>query len=246
MTSAGAPREDAQVQPTRAGQGDLSPFLPVDRAVSDLLDIVVEVAADAIPALSGVSLSLLVGSASEFETTNASSALIRTIDESQYAADSGPCIEAIRTRTEVKATIPASAWPEFSVAAEQASIRSVWSLPLAVQDRVPGALNLYSSVDALWDTSSAEPARLLARHAAAVLHNGMALAHSEHVNLTLRKALETRTVIGQAQGVLMARQAITSDEAFDILRRASQRTNRKLRDVAAEIVEGVSHGGHHQ
>lgn len=46
--------------------------------------------------------------------------------------------------------------------------------------------------------------------------------------------------MGPAQGVLMARQSISPGEAFDVLRRASQRTNRKLRDVAAEIVEGVS------
>ncbi len=51
----------------------------------------------------------------------------------------------------------------------------------------------------------------------------------------LRQALETRDVIGQAKGILMASEGTTADEAFDILRRASQRLNVKVRDVAAQI-----------
>lgn len=56
----------------------------------------------------------------------------------------------------------------------------------------------------------------------------------------LTQALESRDVIGQAKGILMARERCTSDEAFDILRRASQRMNTKLRDVAEQIVRSVS------
>ncbi len=55
----------------------------------------------------------------------------------------------------------------------------------------------------------------------------------------LRTALESRDVIGQAKGILMARQGISADEAFDLLRRASQRSNVKLRDVAAQVVAGA-------
>lgn len=221
---------------------DLSVLLLSDHGVTDLLNTIVQVAAGTLPAFAGVSVSLLKPDALRFETTNASSEQIRSVDESQYAADSGPCIDAIRTGEEIRAPLPSPAWPEFSEAAERASIRSVWSLPLTVQERVTAALNLYSTMEAPWEGSSAGPARLLARQAAAVLDHGLTLARSEHVNVTLRRALETRTVIGQAQGVLMARQGISSDDAFDILRRASQRTNRKLRDVAAEIVAGVSQG----
>lgn len=55
----------------------------------------------------------------------------------------------------------------------------------------------------------------------------------------LEKALETRDIIGQAKGILMARQRIDADAAFDVLRLASQRTNKKLRDVASELVANV-------
>lgn len=242
----GNPRQEGARErsaPERAD--DLSVLLTTDHSVAELLGTIVEVAAGALDPFSGVSVTLLTDGDRHYETTNASSDQIRTVDESQYASDSGPCIEAIRTGGEVKSVIPSPSWPDFSQVAEQARIRSVWSLPLTVQERVTAALNLYSDTDAPWESSSAGPARLLARQAAAVLDKGVVLARSEHANVTLRRALETRTVIGQAQGVLMARQSIGPDEAFDILRRASQRTNRKLRDVATEIVAGVSQGRHH-
>lgn len=53
----------------------------------------------------------------------------------------------------------------------------------------------------------------------------------------LESAVENRDVIGQAKGILMARNGISEDDAFDILRRASQRLNLKLREIA----EGVAH-----
>jgi AmiR/NasT family two-component response regulator len=52
----------------------------------------------------------------------------------------------------------------------------------------------------------------------------------------LAAALESRGVIEQAKGILMATQGCGPDEAFDILRRASQRQNRKLRLIAENIV----------
>jgi AmiR/NasT family two-component response regulator len=53
--------------------------------------------------------------------------------------------------------------------------------------------------------------------------------------MELQKAIETRDVIGQAKGILMERDRLTADEAFDVLSRASQRLNRKLRDIADEL-----------
>jgi hypothetical protein len=241
VTARAAPEASGEQEVPPPRLDDLTALLLGDRAIVELLDTVMEVGAGALPSVRGVSISMVRDGDPGFETTNASSARIRRLDESQYTVSSGPCIEAIRSHSEVRATIPAPAWPEFSTAAEGVSVRAVWSMPLWVEQRVAGAINLYWNGDSPWDGPAAEPARLLARQATAVLGRGAALARSEHANVTLRRALETRTVIGQAQGVLMARQQISPDEAFDILRRASQRTNRKLRDVAAEIVAAVSH-----
>lgn len=77
---------------------------------------------------------------------------------------------------------------------------------------------------------------MFADHAAVVLSNAMSFAASEETNRQLQTALETARTIGRAQGVLMARQNCCADDAFDMLRRASQRSNRKLREIAQEII----------
>ena len=53
----------------------------------------------------------------------------------------------------------------------------------------------------------------------------------------LQQALLSRDVIGQAKGILMERLKITPEDAFDVLRHASQHLNVKLRELAREITE---------
>jgi AmiR/NasT family two-component response regulator len=64
-----------------------------------------------------------------------------------------------------------------------------------------------------------------------VVANAAAFAASELINENLMRALESRQIIGQAIGILVGRQNCSSEDAFDMLRRASQRSNRKLREV---------------
>jgi hypothetical protein len=220
---------------------DLGFLLLTERSVDDLMDTVVGVALSTGPEISAASVSLRTRSVKQFKTISASSPEVKEVDEVQYRTGSGPCVQAIDLGQEVRAVLPNPDWPDFSEAAGEIDMRSVWSLPLPVGEDVLGALNLYSTGDRPWVPGSSTMG-LLARQAGVLLSNALTLSRSEQLNVTLRRALETRTGIGQAQGVLMARQGITADEAFDILRRASQRTNRKLRDVATDIVSGVVHG----
>jgi AmiR/NasT family two-component response regulator len=79
--------------------------------------------------------------------------------------------------------------------------------------------------------------RPLVDESSLVVANAVAFARHELVAAHLKDALESRDLIGQAKGVLMARRAISSEKAFAVLRDASQRTNRKLRDVAQDLIE---------
>jgi hypothetical protein len=78
---------------------------------------------------------------------------------------------------------------------------------------------------------------------AVVLANAETIAGLQRLNDQLHEALLTRDTIGQAKGILMNREGCSADEAFDILRRASQRLNQKLHDVAADIVRGAEQNG---
>ena len=98
-----------------------------------------------------------------------------------------------------------------------------------------GALNLYSNEARGF--GGAEPvAQLFAQQAAVTLANAMAFHRASDLAANLAVALERRDVIGQAKGIIMATEGLSPDAAFDVLRRASQRENRKLYELAREIV----------
>lgn len=79
-------------------------------------------------------------------------------------------------------------------------------------------------------------AEIIGEHAAILVENGLALESATRLNDQLHHAVASREIIGEAKGIIMERESCTRDEAFDVLRRASQRENRKLRDVAEELV----------
>jgi hypothetical protein len=114
-------------------------------------------------------------------------------------------------------------------------ISSSLSLPLLALDEAVGALNLYSRDHAGFASSEAV-GEVFAARAAVTMANAAAYYRATELVGHLSLALDHRDVIAQAKGILMAKEGVSSDEAFDILRRASQRANRKLYDIATEII----------
>ncbi len=116
-------------------------------------------------------------------------------------------------------------------------MRSVLALCLTGEGQAVGALNLYARFPLAF--GAVDRARGLVLAGLAGLALSVAEAHDEELRRAenLRQALITRQLIGQAQGILMERERITAEQAFDILRRASQHLNTKLREVAQELVE---------
>ena len=157
----------------------------------------------------------------------------RTLDEIQCETGEGPCIDAIKEH-EVFQTgdLPGEErWPQFVTRAhEETGVRSILSLRLFVEEDTMGALNLYSTAPNAFDETDVALASVFAAHAAVAM-----ISARRQENLEQKAA--TRDVIGRAQGILMAREGVTKDQAFDTLRRASQRLNLKMRDVAAVIAE---------
>jgi hypothetical protein len=100
------------------------------------------------------------------------------------------------------------------------------------QPRFSGALNIYSRRPGALAPDAHEPALLLATHASLALTSTAAVTRADLVTAQLHQAIESRDVIGQAKGILMARRGISADEAFAELRRASQNLNIKLADLA--------------
>jgi GAF domain-containing protein len=160
------------------------------------------------------------------------------LDACQYRSDRGPCLEAYSVQSVVRGNIPESAdrWPEFTEAADEAGIRSVMSVPLVAGDRRLGALNLYSRSAKGYDETDEQTAALFSEQAAVACANAEVYWRTYSLTEHLREALESRDVIGQAKGILMARRGCTPDVAFEALRKVSQHRNIKLRDIAEQVV----------
>jgi GAF domain-containing protein len=166
------------------------------------------------------------------------------VDAVQYQYDSGPCVDAYRQGVVfiIPDTLEDERWAEFSAAAAAAQIRSTLSVPLDVsgtRSEVLGALNLYSERPARFDDEAVAATQSFAQQAAIVMANAQAYWGARELSDQLQQALESRAVIEQAKGILMAREHIDADAAFRVLVRASQRENRKLRDIAIAIVANV-------
>ena len=160
------------------------------------------------------------------------------LDERQYADGDGPCLAAIRHRGVEHVSISSDArWPAFRAAAQACGVRATMSVPLVDEDSVLGGLNLYSSLCDAFEPEAREVAGAFADQLGVAAANAARYAEGYELVQQLQRAMESRAVIEQAKGILMRAQRCGPDEAFDILRRASQSQNRKLRAVATDIVE---------
>jgi GAF domain-containing protein len=160
------------------------------------------------------------------------------LDSAQYETGEGPCLDAFRHQKvyRIDSTVDETRWPAFSALAASHGIVSTLSLPLVARHEGVGALNLYAR-DGLFSSEDEELGGVYATQAGIVLANSQAYWDARHLSEQLGQAMQFRAVIEQAKGVLMATGGRNADEAFQLLVRASQRENRKLRDVAAEVVE---------
>ncbi len=158
------------------------------------------------------------------------------IDDAQYAAESGPCLEAVRAGAprRVDNMAEETRWQVFADAARNERVVSSYSVPLLVGEHSVGALNLYSATQSFGADDELAASELASR-AGALLANVWDYQRVQDLVGQLREALDSRDVIGQAKGIIMEREHCSSERAFEILRSVSQRRNIKLRDVARQV-----------
>jgi GAF domain-containing protein len=233
--------EDDEV---RAGLAALTQFLVGGSSVADTLQRILDLAADAVPTARYTGLTMLVED--RVETSVFTDPDVVEIDQAQYAVGNGPCLEAFRTGEvfDVRSTAEDTRWPEFSRTAFEHGVRSTLSLPLVAGDASLGALNFYSEhEDGFADEGARRITESFAVQAAVVLANAQAYWDAVALAEGLKEAMRSRATIEQAKGIVIAQSKVDPDTAFELLKRASQRENRKLRDIAQDLVDRCSSGG---
>jgi GAF domain-containing protein len=230
--------EETQVQPDLA---ELGPWSTVEQLVrtlrvpaADATSLVSQIVGEAVrivPAAREAGL-IVTGPDRNLSTVFASGPAPRELDDLQIRLGTGPCLTAARKQIVVRMHDIAAdtRWPEFCRVAQQCAVGSMLCVPLFVDDQLLGTLSFFGAKPDAFRAGAEPAARVLAALAA------VALAESFQ-RKRMERALGNRDLIGQAKGIIMCRYGVHADEAFDVLRRRSQRTNCKLLAVVEQVVE---------
>ncbi|NKE60409.1 GAF and ANTAR domain-containing protein [Lentzea sp. PSKA42] len=237
-------RLDETTEALEALRDGLTGEEPLDSSLQRLA----ETAARAIPDADAVTVSVM--DLDQPRTAAATDTRLVDVDEKQYSANRGPCLQAAGSLQVVRAVVGEhlDEWPEFEAAAGEHGICAYLSVPVVLpssdrgQAQHIGSLNIYSYTTTAFDPFDEGLLRLFTTTASAAITSAhRAQRFREHIG-HLEQALLSRAVIEQAKGVLMAVHTCTADEAFSMLVERSQRENRKLRDVAKNLLDSATSG----
>ena len=156
----------------------------------------------------------------------------------------GPVVEAVTYGEPRRLDDVASdqRWPTFAAQIANAGLRSCVALPLSTRGDDTAVLTLFAARPGRFADTAYDVVLLLVAHAGMVVDNASLYHDSTQLVTQLRTALDTRSLVGRAQGLLMRHHGYDSDTAFTTIKRASQNTNTKLRDIAAQLVTAHEQG----
>lgn len=211
-----------------------------DTDLEGVLLRVATLAKQTVPGAADVSVTLVRGQKAHTAAFTGHRAL--TLDETQYEQGFGPCLDVAQSSGTVLVAdmVAETRWPQFTRHALEAGVHSSLSLALPVQEDVVGALNMYATKPHSFTDESVELARTFASYAAVAVANAHLYDSSSTLAQNMQQAMESRAVIEQAKGIIMGREGCDASHAFSLLTKVSQASNRKLRDVAAEVVASTA------
>jgi len=222
----------------------LASVLLENRSLAQLATDIACLAARTIPHVDEVSIALVDGAGTNVFVFSGD--LAATLDERQYNSGFGPALDAAQPGSllRIDDTDTAGEYPDFNAAAQRQGISRVAALALPMSTEVRGAMTLYCRrrLEAI-TSHDLVSAVTFASYASAVLINAARLHRLERHIAGIEAAMQSRSVIEQAKGILMARLAYDADTAFQQLVHRSQEDNRKLRDVATELAAATAKEG---
>lgn len=213
----------------------MATFSVVDDAMPEILSRIAVLANETVRPSVHVGLTMVVNG--QPATPVFTDEAVPEIDARQYETGVGPCLHSLRDGAihGIPSTREDTRWRPFSEACLEHGILSTLSVPVLAKEQRLGALNFYAREERAFGSDEETLATAFAAQAATVIRNAEGYWSARALGEQLAEALDSRVAIEQAKGLLMAT-GLTSAAAFDLLRKASQRENRKLRDVAAALV----------
>ena len=185
---------------------------------------------------------MLVAPDGELRVMTSSSEAMRVVELFELQSQEGPCLDCYRSGEAVVNHDLAAAdsrWPEFAAVALEAGFRSADAVPMRLRSQIIGALNLFRSEPGALNDRDVIVAQALADVATIALLQHRTAVAAEVVNEQLTGALNSRILIEQAKGIIAERHQLDMEQAFARLRTHARNTNRRLSDLALEVVHGT-------
>ncbi len=229
------PMDSPSAQRTRSTLDELAFLLLEGESTQSVLQEVVESVQRVMPDGADVSITLLRNDRAITAAFTGQRAL--DLDEMQYGRGYGPCMEAALGGLVIEITDGRAEdrWPDYVREYVRRGVLSSLAVPVPAAQQAAG-LNVYAVTAEAFTDEHRQVARQFADFAAVALSNMDHLQDARELAANLRVAMESRSVIEQAKGVLMEQHMVTADQAFWLMAAVSMRTNRKLRDLAEALV----------
>ncbi|MBM0235795.1 GAF and ANTAR domain-containing protein [Micromonospora sp. STR1_7] len=207
-----------------------------ETSLDDMLRRIADLASRSVPGAREVSVTLVRGRAGW--TAAFTGVLARHLDEWQYEQHRGPCLDASASGDTISVPdmVAEQRWPTWAAVARTAGAGSSLSIGLPIQESVVGALNVYGDSPNAFGPSAIAVAEGFAAYAAVALANAHLYNSAATLAEQMREAMRSRAVIEQAKGIIMGDRRCSPEEAFALLSKISQDTNRKVHDVAEALV----------
>ena len=229
---------DDLVRDVRAQLLDLARLIETtDGPLPTLMQRIADTAKEVLPPVVEASVTFTRAN-SDGWTAATTGDLATHLDEVQYGLGHGPCMDAASggQTLHVRDFNTDDRWPDYNPRALAAGARSSLSVPLPIQQHIVAALNLYADEVDAFSEDDIELAHEIAGIGAVAVTNAVLYESVAELAEQLQEAMTSRAVIEQAKGVLVATSQCSPERAFEMMVKASQRENRKLREIAAEIV----------
>jgi GAF domain-containing protein len=205
----------------------------------DIVDFLQGLSADSVEILRAEAAGVMLADASGgLRLVASSDERMRLLELFELQGEQGPCLDAYSTGRPVQASAADSRirWPVFAPHASDAGFQMMCAVPLLVRADVIGAMNLFRGTDEPFTDAEVDIAQAMGEMAAIGLIQERALRERTLLTEQLQTALTSRVVIEQAKGMLAEYLRITVDEAFQLLRNYARDRNRKLSDIASDVV----------
>lgn len=229
---------DKQARDLGAVLADFSNVLADEHGPTEVLHRLADYVTELLP-VHGVGILLLAGDGIEVATANTDAGMV--VEQLEVDLREGPCTECMEKGEQILTPDLAAAadrYPRFVPRALEAGIRSIHALPMTVRGQQLGSMDVVATKELHLDAAQLATAQVLGDVATTYVANSRTLSEKTKLAGQLQHALDSRVLIEQAKGVLAERHHLTVTAAFDRMRQYARSNQRKLHEVATEVVQG--------